>query len=451
MREFTPPIQSDLDSILQHWESLTNLERDRMGKKREYRLDRMEQLCAFFDHPQRACEMIHLAGSKGKGSTAAMGAFILSEQQGPVGLYTSPHLQDYRERFTLLPPSEQKEELLLQQAGLIEKTLSELPEGRLPGGDIPTTFELLTLLGFLFFRAANCTTVFLETGLGGRLDATNVVEPAASIITPIELEHRDFLGDSLTAIAREKGGIIKKETPVFLARQPEEALQVFRTMAEEKQAPLYYLPDYLDSAEVTPLKDASRIQLKWKKKPSPGLSNFTCSMLGDVQAYNAALIQLCLSILKPELTEMNLQRGLEQAHLPGRGQWIPGTPSMLIDGAHTPHSLASVVKSFMALSGSPRILLFGCAIDKDVRALAEILKDSFDKIFITRPGSFKKSDPPGIGAIFQELGMEVRVVPNTEEAFFLAEKEAALEGSILVCGSFFLAGEIEKILGAGRT
>ena len=178
-------------------ESFTNFEKTPDLTKRGYRLDRMKLLLSCFDDPHNYCNVIHIAGSKGKGSTAAFTASILKEAQLTTGVYSSPHISDYRERITVSGKFAD-EHIYLKNMDRIKKLIEGEKYLSLPGGSEPTTFELLTLLAFLVFRDCHCNWVVLETGLGGRLDATNLVAPKAVIITPIELEHTDLLGSTIT-------------------------------------------------------------------------------------------------------------------------------------------------------------------------------------------------------------------------------------------------------------
>ncbi len=190
-------------------ESFTNLERGNLPfDKRTYRLDRMRRLLAMFDDPDAELAAIHVAGTKGKGSTAALIASVLHAAGHRTGLYMSPHVNSPFERLTLAGEAP-RAGLLVRLGGEVKTALDALPAEGMPGYFAPTTFELYTLLAFLYFRDAGCEYAVIEVGIGGRLDATNVIIPRASVITPLDLEHTDVLGDTLEKIAEEKAGIIK--------------------------------------------------------------------------------------------------------------------------------------------------------------------------------------------------------------------------------------------------
>ncbi len=218
---------ADPDDAFAYIESFTNFERRRLTPlDREYRLDRMFSLLEHFGRPHEAFACFHVAGTKGKGSTAAFLAGALRAAGHRTGLYLSPHVSSYNERITIdgdaVAPA-----LLTEVASRIAAELDAGALEDLRGGFGPTTFELLTLLAFLCFRESGCREAVIEVGIGGRLDATNVVTPTASVITPLDLEHTQLLGDTLASIAREKAGIIKPGRPAFVGHQLPEAREVF--------------------------------------------------------------------------------------------------------------------------------------------------------------------------------------------------------------------------------
>ncbi len=249
------------DTGFRHFESRTNLER-LQPQLRLYRLERMEALLKKLGSPERTLPVVHIAGSKGKGSTAAYTTSLLAASGYTVGLYMSPHVTGYRERFSVIPPRRATGEVVeptdpaaallpggdTYESALAETTyriwsaVEEISRAGTEDDDLPTTFELLTALAFLFFPAVGCDWIVLETGLGGRLDATNVCRPEVAVITRIELEHTDYLGDTIEKIATEKAGIIKKGVPVVCAAQRHEAADVFRRIAAEREAPLTEIP-----------------------------------------------------------------------------------------------------------------------------------------------------------------------------------------------------------------
>ena len=428
-------------------ESLSNMERDDRDRKRAYRLERMVELCRCFGDPQECCPVIHIAGSKGKGSTAAFTAHILGAAGKKTGLYTSPHLSDYRERIRIIEKGEEDlfshDSLLLTWMNRIRKALDSQ---ELAGG-YPTTFELLTLLAFILFREEGCDYVVLETGLGGRLDATNVCRPAVTLITPVEKEHTALLGNTLAEIAGEKGGIIKEGVPLLLSSQNEEALTVLTHKALEKSAPLIMLGNMLKDfrVEYDP-RGIMKVRFDWHKgRAWP--AEVSLPLFGAVQGENAAMAIGAVKNILPDLDNHIMEQGLRKTFLPGRSQILSRKPLIMLDGSHTPRSTEAVRDAFMEITreARSRILIFGCAADKDARAMAEVLGRSFDRVIISRPGTFKESDPALVARIFGEI-TPCELMINPAEAAEAIRKELAEGGALLVTGSFYLAGEIRNAL-----
>ncbi|MHB9293631.1 dihydrofolate synthase / folylpolyglutamate synthase [Hollandina sp. SP2] len=425
------------------------------------RLDRMEVLARLAGHPERSAPVIHIAGSKGKGSVTGMITAILEAEGFRPARYTSPHVTEYRERIT--QGNAFFDESIYIQAGrelvsieaMLRNTLTS-PIGYFdPPAEDDTEasfFELLTLYFFLCARLANCDVMVVETGLGGRLDATNIVDPLVSVITLIELEHTEFLGDHIGAIAREKAGIIKPGKPLILAEQGNEALEVFKKTAASCQSPLYYLPETVDLHHIQVNPRGTTFSLVSK---SPDL--FTASMdltipiPGEIQAQNAALGITATKIAFPGLQVQSILRGLQDFTLPARFERIMDDPIFIVDGAHTPQSVEACVETFSTLYGKKGILIFGCAAGKDAAAMAKILIPHFTQIIITTPGTFKVSFPHLVYDTFNteatSLGKESAVfyIPETAQAIEKALKQGReQELPLLGTGSFYLAAEIRS-------
>ena len=423
-------------------ESFTNLEKAPDLTKRGYRLDRMKLLLHCFNNPENSCRIIHIAGSKGKGSTAAFSASILQEASYKTGVYSSPHISDYRERITIngkFAP----ENIYINNMQLIKELINDQKYLSLPGGNEPTTFELLTLLAFLVFRDCRCDWVILETGLGGRLDATNLVIPELVLLTPIELEHTELLGSTIKEIAAEKAGIIKEGRPVISSEQPMDALKVFEVRSSEKHCHFTYLPDlYLDLQSVSSISNSS-FYIHWKD----GKSNSSeLKLLGDFQGANCSLAIAGIKHLLPRLDDEIINRGISRTILPARMEILCNKPYIMIDGAHTKKSIGKLLESYKSLFQNPGILIFGSVWGKDAEAMAEILAQHFTHIIISRPGTFKKSDPRQLYDIFKSKNDNTLLIGDP----VLAEKKAReLSGDklpILVTGSFYMAAEIRNII-----
>jgi dihydrofolate synthase/folylpolyglutamate synthase len=298
----------------------------------------------------------------------------------------------------------------------------------------------------------------VETGMGGRLDSTNVLDPLASVITLIELEHTGFLGNTLKEVASEKAGIIKKSRPLILAKQKEEALEVFKKTTKEKNSPLFYFPTEceLSNVKINPhgtdftlaFKTASR-DAQSQKPLFPAPLSLSIPVPGKVQAENASLAIAAVKTAFPKITEDAIRRGLASLNIPARFEKIENTPPFIIDGAHTPESLSLCIETFCSLYGEGGVLVFGCAADKDASAMAKIAVSHFAKIFITTPGTFKASNPSQVYEAFaKETGREkTQLIENTQDAVktaldFARERNIPILGT----GSFYLVSEIRKII-----
>jgi len=436
-----------------------NFERGLSAKA--FRLDRMHILAELGGHPERCAPVIHVAGSKGKGSVTTMIAAMLYEAGYRTGRYVSPHVTEYRERLSRAegffdePVYIAAGEELRSLVGLAVQNYPELFNPDTPEGESPTFFELLTLYFFLCCRQDHCEVMVVETGMGGRLDATNIVDPLVSVITPIELEHTQYLGNTLGAIAEEKAGIIKPGRPVVLSEQPEEALAVFSRAAAAWEAPLWYIPDLADIENLQVTTSGTRYTIKIKESDNPSPLNIDefhpwspveLSMIGAVQAQNALQALTAVRLTYPSIPMETLLRGLQKTCLPGRFERVHKNPDIIIDGAHTPRSVNLCTETFVSLYGQGNLLVFGCAADKDAAAMARIVIPYFSHIILTKPGNFKKSDLEKTEKSFTEAlegyKVVVETLPDTKSAIKKAEFLAkTAQKPLLVTGSFYLAAE----------
>jgi len=302
----------------------------------------------------------------------------------------------------------------------------------------------------------------VETGMGGRLDATNILDPLVSVITLIELEHTEYLGNTITAIAREKAGIIKKNRPVVLALQKDEALNVFRNKANETGSPLFYFPEWGGIENLKLQKTGVSFTLKLRDPAGQNdllYNDLLLSMPGRIPANNAGLAVLAVKTAFPQITESAVKKGLANFTIPARFERMPGDQDFIIDGAHTPRSAESTIGTFTQLYGKGGVLVFGCAAGKDARTMASLYINWFSRIIITTPGAFKKSFPEEVYEIFNELASEMKnssQTPEPPQILFVPETEKALNTAlelgrefnlpILGTGSFYLAGELRKFL-----
>lgn len=438
-------------------ESFTNMERTNNTPIRGYRLDRMRALLEFFGNPQDSFRKLHIAGTKGKGSTGIFLASILSEAGYRAGFYASPHVSSYTERITLAgePFSD---DVYVEMINSIASRLPELSANALPARANPTTFELLTLLGFLIFREEGCKWAVVETGIGGRLDATNVIMPDGCLLTPVEREHMELLGDTLTQIAGEKAGIIKPGIPVFSGYQRPEVRSVFETTASARNSPLRFLADELEESSMELHPSGSKVEFHWRGSAG---ERFELAMPGEVQGENAALAVLAVRSLfagegsaGPPIDSESIRKGLSRARLPGRMEILsltaeaaPHRLAVVLDGAHTPVSVARLLGSFRKLYPGDAVLVFGSVLGKDPAGMAAALAPSFREVIVSTPGTFKKSRPDEVCSHFFKLNPRSRLVADPRLALNEAVKAASDGGlPILVTGSFYMVAEIRALL-----
>ena len=450
----------DLGEAFAWIESFTNLERSpSLFNPRSYQLDRMRALCAASGDPQRAVPTVHLAGTKGKGSTAVLIAEGLRHAGRRTGLYTSPHVTSYRERIRVLSggrlgagtragvetgaateaPEGPSEALLLSQAEDLRGLVESLPGKLLEEYGPPSTFELLTLLAFRTFRASDCDIVVVETGIGGRLDATNLILPELTLITPIELEHTEVLGDTLEAIAWEKAGIIKPGVPVICAPQKPEAETVLRSAARERGCPIAFLDEELSELDVRCTPEGTRVRLRLRDGAGQELR---LAMLGAHQGENAAIAFLALRRLGVPAAAATA--GFAAAALPARMEVLRRRPPVVLDGAHTPRSVARVLESFATLFPGRGILLFAAAADKRIGEMAAILAPAFRAVVITTTGSQRESRPEEAHRQFAAVNPATVLVPDPAAALERALAIADPGLPVLITGSFYLAGEVRR-------
>ncbi|MDR3343355.1 MAG: tetrahydrofolate synthase [Treponema sp.] len=440
-----------------------NLEQGQISKT--FNLDQMEILVRVAGHPETCAPVIHIAGSKGKGSVTGMITAILEAEGLKTARYTSPHVTEERERIT--QGNNFFDESIYCGSGselvsIVEAYREAKQRADAPAGDNqePTFFELLTLYFFLCARTARCDVMVVETGMGGRLDATNMVDPLVSVITVIELEHTDVLGSTIEAIAREKAGIIKNRRPLILGEQSPEALGVFQKAVVAKQAPLYYFPDVADIQNLRLSREGTTFTLHSKPPLSlPSPLELAIHIPGEIQAKNASMAVIAAKIAFPGLHEQSIHTGLKDFTLPARFERIGEDPIIVIDGAHTPRSVAASIETFTGLYGKGGILIFGCVAGKAAETMAQILIPVFAHIIITTPGTYKVSFPEKVYETFQTIAAhQAGKAKGGPSLCFIKETDKAIEEAIalgrkqglpiLGTGSFYLAAEIRAYHGS---
>lgn len=439
--------------VFQEWlDNYLNFERT--PQKEIFWLDTIDYLCKRFNNPQDYAPCIHVAGSKGKGSVSKMIACILDAAGYNVGIYSSPHISDFRERISK-PNSFFSEDIY-------EKTIKELvPKiDSIVAEDLPaerplTWFELVTLYAFLCFRNAKVDWAVYEVGMGGRLDSTNVIRPKVCCITPIELEHTEFLGNTVEKIAAEKGGIIKNCTPVIISPQQKESVKiVLREKAITRHAPFYFVEDLISKSSYKFNEKTKRMIVHMESPIFNRPIETELQMLGQMQAQNAAMAALCVKKVLPNLSEEIIEKGLSNAKLSGRFEIIEnikdyeGINHLILDGAHTYNSIRLTIDTLNKLFGDSKVnLLFACAADKDVKDIAKLFRYRFEHIYVTKPGNKKKADLEAEIQAFSDAQLSFTADSDYKKMIKKAMFESSQNNvNLLITGSFYLLAEVKEIL-----
>ena len=400
-------------------------------------LERIAEFCRTIGNPQRSYFVIHVAGTNGKGSVSNMLSAVLQQAGYHTGLFTSPHLTDFRERIRVNGEMIPKQKVV----NFVDRYKSDMERLQL------SFFEMTTAMAFDYFAQSDVEVAVIETGLGGRLDATNLVQPILSVITNIGLEHTEYLGDSLPKIAREKGGIIKKCTPVIVGEKNTAYNLVLEEIAEELHSELTYATDAFEIGEcgfqggkqvvtMTRLRDGYPYQLR-------------LDLLGEYQRQNLATVATALDILH-EKTPLSISR---RAFVEGvrnvskltsfRGRWqvLSEKPLVVCDTAHNEHGIAEVAKQLKARTNEGRLLcIMGFCADKDfTKMLAQMPADAhyiFTQASIRRAASLEQ-----IEAVATSLALDFELAPTIVEALARAQKQLTDEDMLFIGGSTFVVAE----------
>ncbi len=414
-----------------------------------YDLRRVDELLARLGNPHLKTKTVHIAGTKGKGSVAAMVASALTASRYSTGLYTSPHLHTFNERIRIdnkLIADEEIVSLLEKLRPEIEAVNEKATYGKL------TTFEVITALGFVYFQQKRADFQVIEVGLGGRLDATNVVQPEACVITSISFDHMDVLGDTLTKIATEKAGIIKPNSIVVTSPQVDEVNQVFEQTCINHRAKWIRV-----GKDVTWQRlafDFSQQSLRVKGS----LDNYELSipLLGQHQLDNAATAIGALEVLVEKgfhISADSITKGLSQVSWPGRLQVLNRRPLLVVDGAHntdSAHKLKQALEQYFDFEHA--ILIIGTSSDKDIAGIVSELVPLFDKVIVTRSIHPRAIATTPLVAEFSRHGVKAQATEDISIALPLALSLAGERDMICVTGSLFVvAAAIEQAEVLGLT
>ncbi len=386
--------------------------------------------------PYQEGRYLHIAGTNGKGSVAAILSAVLTRAGYPAGLFTSPHLVSFQERLRLRDQDISADRLL----SLINRVRSVVDQG-----EPPTFFEFATVMAFLYFLEEGADPIILETGMGGRLDATNIVTPLLAVITNISRDHQDYLGRGLLAIAAEKAGIIKEKTPLITyARQPS-VVELFRRRCQELEAPLY-----LGGVDFrTRGTSGGRFGYRGLNRVMKGL---TLNLKGSHQYRNAAVALAVLELLEQRgwaIGETAIREGLAEARWPGRLEEVAQDRRILLDGAHNPAAALSLAQALKLIQrpsrGNGRLfLVMGIMADKDVDTILARLLPLAQMVIFTQPRYFRAAATADLARRAQAYDLEVIQVPRVSEAIRRAQALAGPRDRIVITGSLFTVGEAKE-------
>lgn len=442
------------DAALKWLNERVNYERVRASRvsPESFGLSRMRALIGALDDPQQSLRIVHIAGSKGKGSTCEMVASCMRACGSAVGLYTSPHLTDIRERARIddRPIDEEAFTSCMSKCRDAAKTI----EGK--HGEA-TFFELMTAMALVHFAEQAVDLAVVEVGLGGRLDATNIVEPAVVGLTEIQLEHTAILGETHELIAAEKAGIMKSGAPAITVPQKKEVLAVFRAKAEEAGCPLFVLGkdiDYSSRFEASHgLGPHARVCVSTERS---AYDHLPVPLMGEHQAPNCGLALAIVDRLREQglrAPEREVAVGLASTPKRGRMELVWEEPRIMVDGAHTGDSVKALVRAIGAhLRCDSMVVIFGCAADKKIDEMLEEIGRGADKIIFTKSSENPRAvDPHELRRRFEDLtGKMAQVEPTVKDAINTAARAVGRDDLMLVTGSFWLVGEAKGLLEAKK-
>lgn len=413
-----------------------------------FKLDRMRALLETMGNPQDSVKYVHVAGTNGKGSVCAMTTSALRGCGYTVGLYTSPHLVDLRERIQIngqMISHHDFTDLMGRIADAVSTLNPKLGE--------PTFFELITALGLIYFAEEAVDIAVIEVGLGGRLDSTNIINPEVTAVASISFDHTQFLGNTLDEIARQKAGIFKKGVPALTFEQDAKVIEAMREVAASAEAPFQVIGKDIEFS--------SRFEANQQLGPHTrvGLStpknlyeHVPVPLPGEHQAQNCGLVLAIIDKLSErgfDLPPSKVVLGLEQTTIPGRMELVWRQPKILVDGAHNPAALSALSKNIGAhVPYDSMVMIFGCAADKDIDKMLHSVAHTGDKVIFTRvKGNARAASPAELAKRFTEQsGKMCQVSESLDDALRLASRAAGRDDLILITGSFYLVGEAKKML-----
>jgi dihydrofolate synthase / folylpolyglutamate synthase len=398
-------------------------------------LDTISSILNSLDNPQNRFMSIHIAGTNGKGSIASALSSIFSKAGYCVGLYTSPHLVKFNERIRIngMPVSDM--DVLNAYEAVMNVSAGERE---------PTFFEYTTAMAFHEFARVKVDWAIVETGMGGRLDATNVLQPQLSIISNISLEHRQYLGNTIAEITAEKGGIIKHGIPVVTGVNQKDAIEVLKDIAHNQQAPLFRLGEHFRVRQNKKDNTFSYagINSTWE--------NMKAGLQGKHQVENAALTLAACEVLNRHDTDLSIEHikeGLVKTDWPGRMEVVSQAPYIILDGAHNLMASRKLAKFISEnLAKSKTTLLVGILDDKPYKGMLKCLLPLCNRLILTKPTINRALDPEILNRFARNFVDDIKIIPNVKDAFFHAMDSVSSDEAICVAGSLYVVGEVKQAL-----
>ena len=430
--------------------SLNDFERLRIVRynSTNFDLNRMRTLLKKLGNPQDQFRSVHIAGTKGKGSTCAMIASMLNASGYKTGLYSSPHLVDIRERMCVNGQMISQSDFA-RLVRLVEPIVNRMKP-------TPSYFDVITAIAFKWFAEQKVELAVIETGLGGRLDSTNVIKPEVTAVTSISKDHMAQLGPTLSRIAEEKAGIFKPGIPAISVVQDPEAEVVLKRVAEKVGAPFDVTGKTI---EFSYRFESSRMQGPHNRvcltTANSKFEHLAVPLLGEHQAINCGLALAVIDRLKQRgiaISDARAMEGLARTQVAGRMEMLSQTPRVVADGAHNAASLDAMMRAIgQHIPYDSMVVIFGCCADKDVSGMLERVTHGADKVIFTKVDNIRSSDPNELAARYTELyGKMAQVAPTLSDALAIAYRAVTKEDLICITGSFYLVGEAKKFFAAQK-
>lgn len=405
----------------------------------KFGLENMVTLCAALGHPEQAFHSIVVAGTNGKGSVTVMVETALRAAGHRTARYTSPHLVRLEERF-VIDGREVETAVLRAVVGSVQSTVDSLMTRRTLEA-LPTFFECTTAAAFELFRRAGVAVAVLEVGLGGRLDATNVVTPITTAITSIDFDHQDQLGNTLESIAREKAGVAKPGVPMVCGRVPEAAARVIREVCAMQHAPVIRASDVV---ELEPREDGETLEVRVDRR---SLDTIRLSLPGRHQRENAAVAVAVMNEVNKRgilIPDAAIRKGLTEAHWPARlERFVRRHVDILLDAAHNPAGARALASHLQDIGWSRITMLFGAMRDKDVSGMLAPLAHACERVICTTPPTPRALPADELAEIARRHAAVVEIVPDINDAL---ERAIGYRRPIVAAGSIFLIGPLRDIL-----